>query len=272
MPITHLLVKAWQAFTFTGTLCAVVFRPEVLYRNIGLLVCSHLIAYSGSAISLHRYFAHKSFETGRLFQFVLAIWGSLSLQGGPLFWASRHRHHHKQCDKPDDAHSPEHHGVYAAHIGWLFEKDIWDDTIYYKFIEDDLLKFPELRLFDITSPLPILLLILIHYYMAGLEGLVVGVVTNFTSFHCMQLVNSVNHMYGYLSENIKSKSYACHARNSIWMFPFQLGENLHSNHHRIGKRYHNMEQWWEFDLMGYTIQFMGLLGLVWDLKECKIID
>ena len=266
--VTHLLVFAWQLFTFTGTVCAVAFLPDVLYRNMGLLACSHLIAYSGSAIALHRYFAHKSFETSRLFQFILGVWGSLSLQGGPLFWASRHRHHHKHCDKQVDVHSPEHHGVYAAHVGWLFQKDTWDDDMYYDSIPE-LLEFPELRLLDIISPLPIILLVLIHYYMAGLDGLVVGVVTNFTSFHCMQLVNSVNHMYGYLSENIKSKSYACHARNTIAMFPFQLGENWHSNHHHLGKRYHNTEKWWEIDLMGYTIQFMGAIGLVWDLQNCK---
>ena len=35
----------------------------------------------------HRYFAHRSYKTGRVFQFILAFGGSMAMQKGPLWWA-----------------------------------------------------------------------------------------------------------------------------------------------------------------------------------------
>ena len=39
----------------------------------------------------HRYFAHKSFETSRWFQFFLAFMAQTSIQKGVLWWAANHR-------------------------------------------------------------------------------------------------------------------------------------------------------------------------------------
>jgi stearoyl-CoA desaturase (Delta-9 desaturase) len=39
----------------------------------------------------HRYFAHRAFRTGRVFQFILAFGGCMSAQKGPLWWAGHHR-------------------------------------------------------------------------------------------------------------------------------------------------------------------------------------
>ena len=43
-------------------------------------------------------------------KFVLAVLGSMAVQG-PLFkWVALHRRHHQHSDTPDDPHSPHHHG------------------------------------------------------------------------------------------------------------------------------------------------------------------
>ena len=43
----------------------------------------------------HRYFAHRSYRTSRVFQFFMACLGCSALQKGPLWWAAHHRQHHR---------------------------------------------------------------------------------------------------------------------------------------------------------------------------------
>src|SRR5437870_5353400 len=60
----------------------------------------------------HRYFSHRSYKTGRLFQFLLALLGTTCAQKGPLWWAAHHRAHHKYSDGPEDIHSPVRRGLW----------------------------------------------------------------------------------------------------------------------------------------------------------------
>ena len=57
------------------------------------------------SVCLHRYFAHQAFKTSRPMQCLVAIGGCHAWQGNPLWWASKHRRHHKHCDGPEDPHS-----------------------------------------------------------------------------------------------------------------------------------------------------------------------
>ena len=56
----------------------------------------------------HRYFAHKTFQTSRVLQFIFGLIGTMSSQRGPLWWAAHHRHHHRYADQAQDLHSPQH--------------------------------------------------------------------------------------------------------------------------------------------------------------------
>ena len=69
----------------------------------------------------HRYFSHKGYKTSRVFQFVLALVGTMAVQKGPLWWASIHRRHHRYSDQEGDPHSPVRDGFYYAHQGWVFD-------------------------------------------------------------------------------------------------------------------------------------------------------
>src|SRR6267142_2461842 len=89
----------------------------------------------------HRYFSHRSYKTGRVFQFVLAWIGASATQKGPLWWAANHRHHHAHSDTPEDAHSPR-EGFWWSHVGW-FLCDKFSETDLR--LIPDLAKFPELR-------------------------------------------------------------------------------------------------------------------------------
>ena len=49
---------------------------------------------------------------------MLALLGCLATQGGPVWWASKHRAHHKFCDKPRDPHSAKLRGLIGA-FAWF---------------------------------------------------------------------------------------------------------------------------------------------------------
>ena len=90
----------------------------------------------------HRYFSHRTFKTGRGWQFVFAVLGNSSVQRGPLWWAAHHRHHHRHADRKTDVHSPIQHGFWWSHIGWLTSRANFQTRWRYV---TDWKKFPELR-------------------------------------------------------------------------------------------------------------------------------
>ena len=66
----------------------------------------------------HRLHTHRSYKLPRALEYFLAFCGTLSLEGGPIFWVATHRIHHQFSDKPGDPHSPR-DGAWWSHIGWL---------------------------------------------------------------------------------------------------------------------------------------------------------
>ena len=66
----------------------------------------------------HRLHTHRGFKTYKWFEYFLAICGTLTLEGGPIFWVATHRLHHQHSDQPEDPHTPRVSGFWA-HIGWM---------------------------------------------------------------------------------------------------------------------------------------------------------
>lgn len=123
---------------------------------------------------LHRYWSHKSFKVGRVTQFGLYILACLASQAGPLWWASKHRKHHKHCDDELDPHSPVTSSKLYAWIGWLFLFDAegaLGKGVDEEYIQDHL-KYPELAYMENFHFVPILVLHYAFYYFGGLPWLI----------------------------------------------------------------------------------------------------
>src|SRR5678809_463780 len=88
------------------------------WKLVGLCALLYYTRMAATTIGYHRYFSHRSFKTSRAFQFVLAVLAETSAQKGVLWWASRHRVHHKFSDLPGDTHSPK-EGFFHSHMGWI---------------------------------------------------------------------------------------------------------------------------------------------------------
>src|SRR6516225_1053718 len=69
--------------------------------ELGLLVGMYLLTALGITVGFHRLFTHRAFETSRVVQFILAVLGSMAVQGPVLRWVALHRRHHQYSDQHD---------------------------------------------------------------------------------------------------------------------------------------------------------------------------
>ena len=82
---------------------SVLYMAITLVAAVALAITKVNISMS---VCLHRYASHAAFKCGPLTHLGMVILGCLANQGGPIWWASQHRCHHKNCDVPRDPHSP----------------------------------------------------------------------------------------------------------------------------------------------------------------------
>jgi stearoyl-CoA desaturase (delta-9 desaturase) len=241
---------------------------------IAVAVCVFLYIVRMFAITggYHRYFSHRTYDTSRVFQFLLAFLGTASAQKGPLWWASHHRHHHKHSDTEEDIHSPGIHGLWWAHVGWvLSDKYLNADMSLVK----DLEKYPEIRFIDNWHLLaPVLLGFSLFFFGTFLETNFPGLHTNgwqmfiwgfcistVLLYHGTFVINSLCHIIGRRRFNTTDES-----KNSLLMALITLGEGWHNNHHRYPGSERQGFYWWEIDVSHYILTGLSWLGLVWNLR------
>ena len=247
----------WVGWSWTAVMVAV------------LLYIVRMFAITGF---YHRYFSHKTFKTNRFWQFVFAVAGNASVQRGPLWWASHHRHHHRYTDQEQDVHSPSRHGFWWSHIGWLTSKSNFPTK--YKFVAD-WTRFPELRWLNrFDTVIPILLALVLFLCGEILERFAPQLETNgmqlviwgfFIStvvlLHATVTINSFDHMYGSRRYNTPDTS-----RNNVFLAVLTLGEGWHNNHHHYAVSTRQGFFWWEIDMTYYLLVSMSWLGIVRDLR------
>src|ERR1700722_6165968 len=83
-------------FHVVALVAAILVPPSA--GNIALVVGMYYLRMFGVCSGFHRYFAHRTYETSRAYQFFLAFLGGSAMQKGALWWAAAHRHHHRYSD------------------------------------------------------------------------------------------------------------------------------------------------------------------------------
>jgi len=226
-----------------------------------LILCA--VTYSMRVVGItgvyHRYFAHKTYKTSRIFQFILAYIGTASTQKGPLWWAATHRRHHRYSDMPGDVHSPK-DGLWYSHVGWIFDGR-WGGTVLDEI--PDFAKYPEIRWLNQFHWIPPLSLALACYLIGGFAGLVWGFSVSTTLlWHSTFSVNSLCHVWGSRRYDTTDTS-----RNNWFVALITFGEGWHNNHHHYMSSARQGFRWWEYDVTYYILRLFAALGLVWDLRE-----
>jgi stearoyl-CoA desaturase (delta-9 desaturase) len=227
-----------------------------------LVLCFSLVFLRTLAITAgyHRYFAHRSYQTSRAFQFVLAFLGTTATQKGPLWWAGNHRIHHKYTDRPGrDVHSPR-DGFWQAHQGWIFD-DRWGASPLEQIPEFS--RYPELIWLNrwyIVGPISTAVFC---WAVGGWTGVLWGFsISTVILWHLTYSINSVAHIWGSRRYDTPDDS-----RNNALLGLLALGEGWHNNHHHYCSSARNGFFWWEIDVTYYVLRALAAVGLVWDLRD-----
>ncbi|HEX4421632.1 MAG TPA: acyl-CoA desaturase [Kofleriaceae bacterium] len=223
------------------------------------LIGSYLVRMFAITAGYHRYFAHRTFKTSRVFQFVLALLAMSSAQRGVLWWASHHRFHHKHSDGPQDVHSPVQRGFWWSHAGWMLgarHKATHDDRIR------DLVKYPELRFLNRIDLLVAVAWGFALYAIGGATAVFWGhFVSLVLAWHATFCINSLAHVWG-------TRRYATSddSRNNWWLALLTLGEGWHNNHHHYQRTARQGFYWWQVDFTYYGLKALEVLHIVWDVE------
>jgi stearoyl-CoA desaturase (Delta-9 desaturase) len=272
------LIGVGLPFAALITAIVLLWNRAIGPLELGLMIGFYVITCLGVTLGYHRMFTHRAFESSRAFRAVIAIIGSMAVEGSVITWVADHRKHHAFSDREGDPHSPHLagpglwgavKGLWHAHVGWLFETVGTADRQRFA---PDLVKDRGLRVIDRLFPLWIALTFLIPFGLGWLIGggftaalsavLWGGLVRVFLLHHVTWSINSVCHFFGRKRFDIKDES-----RNVFWLAPLSMGEAWHHNHHAFPTSAFHGLRWWEriTDPTGLLIALLEKLGVVWNV-------
>lgn len=236
-----------------------VFFTGVSVKSLALCVGMYVVRMWFITAGYHRYFAHRSYRTSRIFQFVLAFGGSAAVQKGVLWWAAHHRGHHRYTDTERDLHTPL-KGIWQSHVGWIL-CDRYSQTDLGAI--EDFARFPELRFINRHDWIAPWTFGVFAYLVDGWRGVVVGFLTSTVLlWHATFSVNSLAHLIGR-----RRYATADTSRNSVFVALITGGEGWHNNHHHYPPAARQGFFWWEFDPTYYVLRLLALVGIVRDLRQ-----
>jgi stearoyl-CoA desaturase (delta-9 desaturase) len=245
--------------------------------SFGIMAGFYAFTGLGVTVGYHRLFTHRSFTAVPVLRVVLAIAGSMSVEGSLIAWVATHRRHHAFADEFGDPHSPHlaqapglpgvFMGLWHAHMGWLFDAEKSDHRDW----APDLLAeramvridrwFPLLT--AMTFALPALIGLIATRSLGGMLAAFLwgSLVRVFLLHHVTWSINSVCHFYGKEAFRARDES------RNVWpMAPISFGESWHNNHHafpwsaRLGLRV------WQIDPGWYAIRLLRGVRLITGVK------
>ena len=246
---------------FHGALIFVPWTFHWSYLAIAIIL-QITLGGIGICVGYHRLLTHRSFETPKWVEHILATLGVLTLQGGPIKWVATHRKHHHFADRDDDPHTPN-HGFFWSHMFWIFKSP---DDKYLKAMKEryakDLLKDPYYRFLDKYNFTLQIAFGLICLATGGWKFLIWGMCVRLVfSYHTTWFVNSAGHTFGYRNFLTRDRSTNC-----WWVALLTYGEGWHNNHHALpSSAKHGMRRF-EIDFSYWTIWSMKLMGLARNVK------
>jgi stearoyl-CoA desaturase (Delta-9 desaturase) len=242
-----------------------------------VLAITYTLIGLGVTVGYHRLFTHRSFKTTRPVRVLLAVLGSMAVEGPVDEWVATHRKHHRFSDHAGDPHSPHLdqapgwrgalRGLGHAHVGWMFRgKDKANPRRYAK----DLLADGDLRFISRTFPLWVAAGLALPFGLGvaltgtvegGLTGMLWGgAVRVFLLHHATFSINSLCHFYGRRPFATDDQS-----RNLAWLAPIAFGEAWHNNHHAFPTSARHGLGRWQLDPSAWLITALERCHLAWDV-------
>jgi stearoyl-CoA desaturase (delta-9 desaturase) len=246
------------------------------FLELALFAGMYAVTTLGITVGYHRYFTHRGFRTSTAGRVVLAILGSMAIQGSLSHWTAVHRKHHAHTEQTGDPHSPYVHGsgifhnfrgLWHSHLGWMFVQERFDEAAFAQDILRDRLISRIQRLYVLWVYLgfaipAVLGGILTASWAGALQGLLWGgLIRLLLLYHSTWSINSICHVFGSRPFRTGDRS-----TNNVWLSLLTFGESWHNNHHAFPSSARHGLSWWQVDLSGLFIRTLQRLGLVWDVK------
>lgn len=261
-----------------GFVAAIVLLWGVAFdwTYLVLFVAMYTVSAMGITVGYHRLFTHRAFATTKPITALLAVAGSMALQGPILYWVAAHRRHHQHSDAEGDPHSPHLHGtslggalkgVMHSHVGWLFRTNHEALVRYVGDLTRDPFVVRLSRLFPLWVALGLVLpaaiagLITMSWTGALLGFLWGGLARICFCHHVTWSINSVCHIWGSQPYDNQDES-----RNNAIFGVLAFGEGWHNNHHAFPTSARHGLRWWQFDMSYWFIRGLELVGLASNVR------
>jgi len=268
-------------FIALGIVCWQVWSDWLRWSDVAVFLIMYVLTGLGVTVGFHRHLTHRSFKTHRWLRGLLAILGSVAIEGPVISWVADHRKHHTYSDQEGDPHSPHvgHDGGFRgalkglahAHVGWLFIHTHRGARKRYArdLIEDPVISFVD-RTFLVWALGGFAIAFGLGFAIGGtldaaLTGLLWGAgVRMLVVHHVTYSINSLCHFFGRQRFPTGDES-----RNLLWLALPTFGESWHNNHHAFPtSAFHGMRRW-EIDPSAIVIRSLEKLGLVWDVVRIE---
>ena len=245
----HLLaIAAIFSFTWTNLIIALI----LLWFSLGW----------GIGIGYHRLLTHRSFQSSKWLEYLLAILGSLALQKGVISWVTTHRIHHAFTEQKDDPHSPAESFLWS-HTGWMLfgiGQD-YSSEVCQKY-SPDLLQDKFYVHFEKINVVPSIIVAILLYWFGGWGMMAWGIgVRTVISWHITWGINSFAHKFG--SQRFVTNE---NSRNNVILGILAFGEGWHNNHHAFPTSARHGLAWYELDLSYLQIKLFEKLCLVKNVR------
>jgi stearoyl-CoA desaturase (delta-9 desaturase) len=247
-------------------------------RDFWIMLGFYMFTGFGVSVGLHRYFTHKAFKAVRPVRWMLAVAGSMAVEGPLTNWVAAHRRHHAYADEQGDPHSPHLieetgwrgalRGLWHAHTGWLFDPEKTDHDQW----APDLVKDPMIARVNRQFAL----WVIVSFVLPGVIGGILGgsfravwtayiwgtLVRVFMLHHVTWSINSICHFYGRRPFEADDES------RNVWPLSIiTFGEAWHNNHHAFPSSAFLGLRWWEIDPGGYVIRLLRITGLAREVRK-----
>jgi len=259
---------------------ALLWNEYVGWHDLAVLALMYVITGLGITVGYHRMLTHRSFQTYKPLEYMWAFLGSMAVQGPVIAWVADHRKHHAHTDEEGDPHSPHvgHgdgilgalHGLWYAHMGWLFDAHGRADGEKYArdLVEDRGMTLMSRQFLSIVL-IGLLIPAGLGYLLTGgtLKGAITGLIWGglvriFMLHHVTWSINSVCHFFGRRRFDVED-----HSTNVFWLALPSFGESWHHNHHAFPRSAVHGLKWWEVDTSAMVIRAMKRLHLAWNVVE-----
>ncbi len=247
--------------------------------ELSLLVGFYVITALGVTLGYHRMFTHRAFESSRAFRAIVAVIGSMAVQGSVITWVADHRKHHAFTDQDGDPHSPapQRPGLRrrrsracgtptsagcsrpSARPSASASPPTWSRTAW---------SAPSTSCSGSGSCSGLAIPFALGWIVGGGIGTALtallwgGFVRVFLLHHVTWSINSVCHFFGRKRFDVEDES-----RNVFWLAPLSMGEAWHHNHHAFPtSAFHGLRFWERMaDPTGLVIALLERLGIVWNV-------